>query len=50
MRDREGDETGEFRFDANAVLKGCELLGRNLELFTDKRVVNLKNRVPAQRG
>ena len=29
-------ETGEFKFDSAAVLKGCELLGKHLKLFTDK--------------
>lgn len=28
--------TGEFRFDSTAVLKGAELLGRHLKLWTDK--------------
>lgn len=28
--------TGEFRFDSSAVLKGAELLGKHLKLFTDK--------------
>lgn len=28
--------TGEWKFEANAVLKGCELLGKHLKLFTDK--------------
>lgn len=34
--DREGKETGEYRFEANAVLKGAELLGKHLKMFTDK--------------
>jgi phage terminase small subunit len=29
-------ESGEFKFDSAAVLKGCELLGKHLVLFTDK--------------
>jgi phage terminase small subunit len=28
--------TGEFQFDSMAVLKGAELLGKHLKLFTDK--------------
>lgn len=36
VRDKEGDETGEYRFEANAVLKGAELLGKHLKMFTDK--------------
>lgn len=36
VKDREGNPTGEYRFDAAAVLKGSELLGKHLKLFTDK--------------
>lgn len=36
VRDREGNETGEYRFEASAVLKGAELLGKHLKMFTDK--------------
>lgn len=32
----EYEESGKFKFDSAAVLKGCELLGRHLVLFTDK--------------
>ncbi len=39
---REGKETGEFKFDATAVLKGAELLGRHLAMFTDKSTVDVK--------
>lgn len=31
--------TGEFKFDSGAVLKGAELLGKHLKLFTDKQEV-----------
>ena len=34
--DREGNSTGEWKEDSFAVLKGCELLGKYLKLFTDK--------------
>lgn len=34
--DKEGNETGEYKFDASSALKGYELLGKNLKLFTDK--------------
>lgn len=34
--DREGQPTGEYRFDSTAVLKGAELLGKHLKMFTDK--------------
>ena len=32
--------TGEFEFDSQAVLRGCELLGKHLRLFTDKTEVS----------
>lgn len=34
--DRDGVPTGEYRFDSTAVLKGSELLGKYLKLFTEK--------------
>ena len=36
VTDREGNPTGEYRFDAAATLKGCELLGKHLKMWTDK--------------
>ena len=38
--DREGVETGEYKFDSTAVLKGSELLGKYLKLFTDKTEIS----------
>lgn len=32
----EYEETGVFKFDPGAVLKGCELLGKHLKLFSDR--------------
>ena len=29
-------ETGEYKFEHNGVLKGCELLGKHLKLFTER--------------
>lgn len=34
--DKKGNETGEYKFDAMGALRSRELLGKNLELFTDK--------------
>jgi phage terminase small subunit len=34
--DEDGNETGEYQFQSGSVLKGCELLGKNLKLWTDK--------------
>jgi phage terminase small subunit len=34
--DKTGQPTGEYKFDASAVLKGAELLGRHLGTWNDK--------------
>jgi len=34
--DNEGSPTGEFRFEGNTAMRGYELLGKHLKLFTDK--------------
>lgn len=34
--DKEGKPTGEWKFEPFAVLKGCELAGKHLRLFTEK--------------
>lgn len=31
-----GEPSGEYKFDAANTLKGCELLGKHLKLFSDK--------------
>lgn len=31
-----GEPSGEYKFDAASVLKGCELLGKHLKLFSEK--------------
>jgi len=41
--DKEGHPTGEYRFDSTAVLRGAELLGKHLKLFTDKTEVTGKD-------
>ena len=45
VRDKEGNETGEYRFEAFAALKGYELLGKHLKLFTEKSEVDLKGKL-----
>lgn len=45
VRDKEGVETGEYKFDSGAVLKGTELLGKHLKLFTDKHEIEAKHTV-----
>lgn len=39
--DKEGVPTGEYTFQAGAALKGYELLGKHLKLFTDKVEVDV---------
>jgi len=34
--DKDGSTSGEYKFEATAALKGYELLGKHLKLFTDK--------------
>lgn len=46
--DREGNPTGEYKFEASAALKGYELLGKHLKLFTEKSEVSGPNGAPVQ--
>lgn len=46
--DREGKPTGEYKFDSSAVLKGSELLGKHLAMWTEKREVTGKDGGPIQ--
>jgi phage terminase small subunit len=39
----DGAPTGEYKFEAGAALKGYELMGKHLKLFTDKTEVTGKN-------
>ena len=34
--DRQGNPTGEYRFDSSGANKALELLGKNLQMFTDR--------------
>lgn len=34
--DNEGNPTGEWRFESSSAMRGYELLGKHLKLFTDK--------------
>lgn len=36
VKDKDGNETGEYVFKEQGVLKACELLGKHLKMFTDK--------------
>jgi phage terminase small subunit len=36
VRDRDGNETGIFKFDAAGAIRGAELIGKHLKMFTDK--------------
>jgi phage terminase small subunit len=46
--DSNGEPTGVWRFEPNAALKGLELLGKNLKLFTDKHEHSGKDGGPIQ--
>ncbi len=41
----DGEIAPAYKFDANAVLKGAELLGRHLAMFTDKKTIDLNHGV-----
>lgn len=51
--DDEGNETGEWKFESGSALRGYELLGKHLKLFTERIEVtdasDLANRVKAAR-
>lgn len=50
VRDRDGEETGEYKFEHNGVLKGCELLGKHLKMFTDKIDLGNQDGTPVNLG
>jgi phage terminase small subunit len=37
--DKDGNETGEYKFDANGANKALEMIGKHLKLFTDKQEI-----------
>ena len=43
-----GDLPPAYTFDARAVLKGAELMGRHLKMFTDKNELTGKDGAPLQ--
>jgi hypothetical protein len=43
-----GDLAPAYTFDARAVLKGAELMGRHLKMFTDKQELTGKDGAPLQ--
>lgn len=46
--DREGNPTGEWKFEAHAALKASELQGKHIKLFNDKSegpIINIKTEV-----
>ncbi|HSW53269.1 MAG TPA: terminase small subunit [Sulfuricaulis sp.] len=40
--------TGEWKFDASSVLKGCDLLGKHLNMWVERREVTGKGGGPVQ--
>ena len=48
VKDRVGHPTGEWKFDSTAVLKGCELLGKHLAMFTDNIASKVDAKVSAE--
>jgi phage terminase small subunit len=46
--DKDGNETGEYRFDANGANRATELLGKHLAMFTDRSEITGKDGGPLQ--
>jgi hypothetical protein len=42
------EPTGEWKFDASNVLRGCELLGKHLGMFNTLKVVGDTEQPPVQ--
>jgi len=40
VKDKDGNVTGEYKYDSAAVLKGAELLGKHLAMWTDKQQIS----------
>lgn len=46
--DKEGNPTGEWRFDAAGANRATELIGKHLAMFTDKQEISGKDGGPIQ--
>lgn len=46
--DEDGNETGEWKFESGSALRGYELLGKHLKLFTERIEVNDSSELAAR--
>lgn len=45
----DGKPTGEYTFEANPALKGYELLGKHLKLFTEKQEIEVSGKIALEK-
>jgi phage terminase small subunit len=50
VKGADGTVSGEYKFDSGAVLKGAELLGKHLKMFTDKSEITGKDGAPIEQN